>query len=98
MRKFYSIEDIKRHSENTGNRFFEAGATRFFASRYCPTIHPGGVFVTSEKGPNGVRAYTLRQIMQDGSILSISAFQQYSTSKAAHTAAKAYCQKNGLTW
>ena len=99
MTKFYSIDDIRRHNENKGKNFFTPGAMRFFSSRVADRIHPGGVFVTSEKGPNGVRRYTVRQIeVATGSIATVGEFQQYASGRAAHAAAEAYTKAQGYVW
>ena len=57
---YYSTNCIER--EATGY-FFSKDAMRFFKSRILETVYqgPGGVyFVTSEKSPNGPRAYSIR--------------------------------------
>ena len=67
--------------------WFEPGTMRFFRSRVSETVYPGGYFVTSEQGPNGVRRYSVRQCV-DGSISTVGEFQAYQTAAQAHRAAQ----------
>ena len=86
-----------------GSHFFDDSAMRFFASRVAATgwrvADPGGwdhtyVVVTSECGPSGVRAYTVRVFTlsdygrrvdrRDDS----AGFQGYASRSAAHRAAE----------
>ena len=55
---------IKEASQGAGSHWFDASSMRFFRSRVVPQVFhgKGGVyFVTSEKGPNEQRAFTVRK-------------------------------------
>ena len=56
---------------------------------------PGGVyFATSEKGPDGVRRYTVRRFEKaTGGVATFGAFQGYRTGRAAKAAAKAAAKR-----
>lgn len=56
---------------------------RFFRSRVGGTLFGGRYFVTSRQGPDGVRAYTVRAVMDDGCIETMGSFQQYCGAVAA---------------
>ncbi len=86
---FQSMREIKKANEELGHYFFDDGAMRFFDSIIYPTVYKGRFFVTSEKGPNGIRAYTLRCARDDGSVWTVGEHQQHATIKEARKAAKA---------
>ena len=86
------FRDIKRANENSSeHHFFDAGATRFFRSRYPQTgivKDNKAYFVTSEQfNPNSPRLYTVRVCnMATGVVDSVGEFQQYRTSSQAQAA------------
>jgi hypothetical protein len=89
-----AFSDIVRATGNSSHHhFFDAGATRFFSSRYPQSgivKDNKAYFVTSEqfdyKSP---RLYTIRVCdMATGIVDTIGAFQQYRTSKLAQAAIK----------
>lgn len=76
-------------NEKKGFHFFKPDTMRFFKSKILDFDYKTGFFLTSEKGPNGVRAYTLRQAnFETGNVESVSAFQEYKTIGRAKTAFK----------
>lgn len=88
-----SIGDIKAANERVGNHFFEKGTLNFFSSRILMDVFnaPDGIayFVTSERGPNGRRAYSLRSFSPEtGSVRTVGEFQGYATRAQAIGAAK----------
>ena len=59
-----NISDIKRANREAGRFWFSPATLRFFESRILPSVYegPGGIyFITSEQGPHGPRAYTVRR-------------------------------------
>lgn len=61
---FTTTAQIERASQRAGSHFFDRDTMRFFRSRVLPQVFhgKGGVyFVTSEKGPNNVRRFTVRK-------------------------------------
>lgn len=84
---YTSIVEIQRANEQIRQYFFEPASMRFFKSRIYPEVFPVGHFITSEKGPNGIQAWTIRQCV-DGDIRTVGTFQAYATLHAAKTAVK----------
>lgn len=58
------IDRLRRMAEDGGSHWFERGTMRFFRSRVSREAYLGAdgrwYFVTSEQGPNGIRAYSVR--------------------------------------
>lgn len=96
----YSVDDLKRCNRYAGQHFFDADTMRFFKSRVSDSLYsgPSGVFfVTSEKGPNNVRGYTVRQFdCQNASVDTVGPFNELSRS-TAHRLAKACAELGTLT-
>lgn len=82
-----TINTIKARNEEIGHHFFSSSTLDFFKSRVYDTTF-GDFFVTSEKGPDNVRAYTVRYQYNDGTIGTVGEFQQWSTLKSALRAAE----------
>jgi len=90
---FTTIDDIRRANERLGHHFFESAAMRFFASRVLADVFPaadgsGAYFVTSERGPDMARRYTVRLARSDGSVVTAGEFQAYGSARAAKAAAR----------
>ena len=87
-----NIGQIRHANAAAGQHFFEPGTMRFFASRVLPAVYdgPGGVyFVTSEKGPDGVRRFTVREFQRDtGDVRTAGEFQAFGSRAAAQKEAK----------
>jgi len=90
-----NIDDIRRANKRAGLYFFESDTMRFFDCRVHSRVYRGGFFVTSEKGPDGWRRFTVRQAKGDGSISTIGEFQQYGTRADAHDAAHTFSLISG---
>ena len=90
---------VRANGYSNQHHFFDAGATRFFNSRYPQTgivKDNKAYFVTSEqfdyKSP---RLYTVRVCnMETGIVDTIGEFQQYQTSKQAQAAIKKIVKPN----
>jgi hypothetical protein len=85
----HDVDDVRRFNVETGHHFFDADALRFFRSRIGERLYARRFFVTSERGPDMVRAYTVRLVEPDGSIADVGGFQAYHTHGAAQRAALA---------
>jgi hypothetical protein len=89
--KMRTMYDIRKANEQAGNYFFTPDAMRFFRSRVHDDVYGAGFFVTSEQFDYGYpRYYTVRFARPDGSITTVSTFQQYASRSGAHAAAARY--------
>lgn len=91
---FSTLQQIKDANKASGLYWFEPESMRFFKSRVGEKVYPtkdgGAYFVSSEKGPDGVRAYTIRKCRADGSIYTPEpgyGFQAHKTARVAHKCA-----------
>ena len=82
-----TIQEIKQRNRNAGHHFFDESTMRFFNSRVSEKTF-GDYFVTSEKGPSGIRAYTVRYQDENGHIQTVGEFQQYATLQEALAVAR----------
>jgi hypothetical protein len=90
-----TVDEIKRQHEYFSSHWFEPDTMRFFKSRLLhANCYPSEkqrctYFVTSEQGPNGIRAYSIRKALWDSvSIKPVGDFQQYRTARDAWNNAK----------
>ncbi len=95
------MASIKECAKICYSHFFDADTLRFFSSRVAERAYNdgrgGAFFTTSEKGPNGIRAYTVRHYDPTRcSIETVGKFQQYGTAKQADGAAKRIATAGGL--
>lgn len=89
----YSINDLQAHYERkTRGHWFSPGAMSFFKTRLSEELYYSDsviYFVTSEKGPDDVRAYSLRSYdSETGALDTVGEFQAYATLARAKNAAK----------
>jgi len=88
-----SMHDVRECAEVCGSHFFDKGAMRFFNSRIGERAYAdgkgGAYFVTSEKGPDGRRGYSVKRYdPKYCNFETIGRFQQYGTSDQAYAAIK----------
>jgi hypothetical protein len=62
QRTFFTIRQIKQANRAAGQYWFSPATMRFFKSRVLEGVYGGRYFVTSEKGPSGVRLYSVREV------------------------------------
>lgn len=90
--RYRTLDDIKQRNERAGQCWFSPATMRFFSSRVqsaiYPTQHGGAYFVSSERGPDNIRKYTVRLARPDGSIDTVGSMGDYRTGRAAHAAAR----------
>ena len=85
-----TIDQIKQLDREAGHHFFEADTMRFFNSRVS-SVTFGSYFVTSEKGPDNIRAWSVRRIDSGTKqVITVGEFQGYSSLKIALKAAETY--------
>lgn len=88
MLKYNNTDDVRRDFDRQGSHWFEPGAMAFFKTRLSDKVYGGRYFVTSEEGPNGVRAYSVRRIEEDRdgrlSIETVGEFQGHAKRRSAH--------------
>lgn len=89
------LEEAYR-AANPAGHWFSAATMRFFKSRIGEVYRVAGgtwVFITSERGPSGARAYTVRTMDTAGDIRDDGAkFQGYPTLGRARTGLKRYAE------
>lgn len=90
---FHTLDQLKRANERHGHYFFSAESMRFFRSRVAPGVIGGRVFITSEQFQPAYempepRRYTVRVAHDDGSICTLSEFQQFATLAQARAFAR----------
>lgn len=96
---YVPMHEIKRlYGPGEGRHWFDTDTMRFFRCR----LPDGGYqasngriyFVTSEKGPDGIRAYSVRCLKEPrGTIETIGSFQQYRSRSGANSAALRLAQQ-----
>ena len=72
-----SMNEVERFAKGF---FFSADAMRFFKSRLSQDAYKVGsvyYFVTSEQGPDGIRAYTVRMMTAERTIETVGKFQEH---------------------
>jgi hypothetical protein len=90
-RLYYSTDDVQRAHERKGGHWFDPGSMRFFKSRVGSEVYYIGgryFFTSSEKGPDDVRRYSVREATAEGDVKTVGKFQGYSTAAAAVRAIK----------
>ena len=95
------IDDIKQCAQICKSHFFDADTMRFFNSRVGETAYQdgrgGAYFTTSEKGPNNVRAYSVRHYDPARcGVETVGKFQAYKTAAQAQGAAQRAAKSGGL--
>lgn len=72
---------------NSGNTWFSVDNMRYRGTRVGQAVYGGRYFVTSDRTFDDGRAYSIRELQDNGSIDTV-AFQVYTSRAAAHRAAK----------
>jgi hypothetical protein len=85
-----TMHDIKEAAAaSKGSRFwFSQDTMAFFKCKVyddtvTATVDGGALFVSSEKGPDKVRKYTVRYCTPEGEIGEVSTFQEYKSKAGA---------------
>lgn len=81
------LDEFKELSERKGKHWFKPDTMRFFKSKIHEWDVITGRFISSEKGPDEVRRYTVRQAnFETGDVETVGRFQEFKT---LHRARKA---------
>ena len=83
MDAFRTITEIKAANKSIGHHFFSRGAMRFFNSKIESPVLRGRYFITSEIGPNEVKAYSVHMASDAGEIETIGGFHSFKSTKEA---------------
>lgn len=88
-RWFHDTLEIRQANIANGYHWFDDDTLRFFHSRVHDAIYGGRYFVSSERNPSGIRAYTVREAHTNGNVDTAEGhkFMQYASRSAAHAAA-----------
>jgi hypothetical protein len=82
-----SLTEFKRLNKAKGYYWFEPDTMRFFKTRISNWDPISGTFITSEKGPDGQRRFSVRKAnFETGEVDTVGKFQQYGSLGAAKTA------------
>ena len=92
---FGTMRDVRALNRQIGHHWFDPSTLAFFESRIETPIMGGTVFVSSEKGPSGARAYSVRIAWANGDISTHGDFMGHSTKYAAARAAREYLAQIG---
>ena len=79
----YEMNELRRQHKG---HFFDPDTLRFFKSRVGDKVYGGSMFITSERGPHGPRAYSVRRVTKGGRIDTVGSFQGYSSKAQAERA------------
>jgi hypothetical protein len=92
------MQEVRAANQKADFHWFDPSTLRFFDSHPGRTLYsPGSFFLSSEKGPNGIRAYSIRQAQPDGSIETVGeGFQGYATRYEALTAVRRLVKVEGF--
>jgi hypothetical protein len=83
-----TITEIKTRNKEVGQHFFDDRTMQFFESRISNKTF-GNFFVTSERGPSGLRRYTVRVFDPNTGIVDTHGlFQEFDTLREAQLVAR----------
>jgi hypothetical protein len=77
------MDDLKALNAENGGCWFEPASMRFFKTKLETGILAGGYFITSEKSPGDVRAFTLRSFNEQGDVKTVGEFHAHRTKAQA---------------
>ena len=80
--QFKTVNQIVAYVESKGiSHFFDRDSMRFFKSKLQVGVYGdrGQYFITSERNPSGVTAFTVRMVAEDGHVETIGEFHSHST-------------------
>jgi hypothetical protein len=80
-------DEFINFNSSKGFHWFDKGSMAFFRSRVSNWDSISGLFISSERGPNGGRAYSIRKAdFETGNVSTIGKFQAYDSIGSAKTA------------
>lgn len=95
MKTFKTISEIKEANKSIGNKWFDAGAMRFFNTTIESDILHGRCFITSEyMNEKYPKEYCIRMANDNGSIETIGQLCEYKSKDAAIDALNKFIAKS----
>lgn len=92
---FATMREIREANAARGDKWFSPGAYEFFGTVIEAGPIGGALFITSEKGPHGPRAYSVRVAYRDGQVETAGDFMGHATKAAAIKAARDHLAEIG---
>jgi hypothetical protein len=84
--QFSTVEELTRAVTGSGSHFFCADSMRWWKSKVYDDLPGGRFFLTSERGPDETRVYSVRWVYDIDKSLQISRFDKwFDTLKQART-------------
>lgn len=77
---------VVKANDEIGHHWFEADTMEFFKTRLESDLIDGRYFITSEHGPYGPRAFSIRLADEDAHIQTVGEFMEHETLEAATVA------------
>lgn len=76
--------EIEYRNRNRSGHWFDTDTLRFFKTRLgaLRVVRNIWLFISSEKGPHGPRAYTVRRMDEKGNIDNVGEFMEHTRSSA----------------
>ena len=76
---YTNLQDVVRANDEAGQHWFDADTMEFFKSRLESDLIDGRYFISSEHGPYGPRAFSVRMADEDAHIQTVGEFMGYAT-------------------
>ena len=76
---YLNLLAVVHANDEAGRHWFEADTMEFFLTRLESDLIDGRYFITSEKGPHGPRAFSIRLADEDAHIQTVGEFMGYET-------------------
>ena len=83
---YTNLQDVVRANDKAGRHWFEDDTMQFFKTRLESDLIDGLYFISSERGPHGPRAFSVRMADEEAHIQTIGDFMAYETLKDAKAA------------
>ena len=81
-----NLNAVMRANDEAGRHWFKDDTIQFFKTKLETNLIDGRYFITSERGPHGPRAFSVRMADEDAHIQTVGDFMAYETLKDAETA------------
>ena len=76
---YTNLQDVVRANDEAGQHWFDADTMEFFETRLESDLIDGRYFISSEHGPYGPRAFSVRMADEDAHIQTVGEFMGYET-------------------
>ncbi len=83
---YANLNAVVKANDEAGGHWFEADTMEFFKARLETDLIGGRYFITSERGPYGPRAFSVRMADKKAHIQTVGDFMAYKTLKDAKAA------------